>query len=140
MHKVLVAVDGSKISARVAHYAAHLKKTSSAYITIISVSLGNPETSDYGLVDPDFVSESDLASQNALSQTLEIFSQEGLAPDETVKGYGDPAVVITDLAKKDGYSLIIMGSRGLSGVKGVLLGSVSQKVLQIASCPVTIVK
>ena len=58
---------------------------------------------------------------------------------ETVHLKGDPAHQILDYAKDHGQELIIIGSRGLSGVKGVMLGSVSHKVSQLSSCPVLIV-
>lgn len=49
-------------------------------------------------------------------------------------------LAITDIAKERKVDLIILGSRGLSEVKGLLLGSVSNKVLQHAECPVLVVK
>jgi nucleotide-binding universal stress UspA family protein len=51
-----------------------------------------------------------------------------------------PAQDIIDLATEDKTDLIIMGSRGLSPMEGLLLGSVSTKVLQHAPCAVTIVR
>lgn len=53
---------------------------------------------------------------------------------------GDPAEAIMDYAKEINTDLIIMGSRGLGLVRGVLLGSVSKYVLEHAKCPVLIVK
>ncbi len=47
---------------------------------------------------------------------------------------GDPAKAILDAAKKAGADCIILGSRGLGGLKGLLLGSVSHKVSQMAPC------
>jgi nucleotide-binding universal stress UspA family protein len=41
---------------------------------------------------------------------------------------------------EENYQLIIMGSRGLGNIKGLLLGSVSQKVSQLSHCPVLIIK
>lgn len=51
----------------------------------------------------------------------------------------DPAVEICDYAKGNDINLIVMGSRGRSGVKELLLGSVSSHVVHHAPCPVTIV-
>ena len=53
---------------------------------------------------------------------------------------GSPAVVILDFAAANDIELIIMGSRGLGIVKGVLLGSVSQYIVEQAKCPVLVVK
>ncbi|MMZ57327.1 Stress response protein NhaX [compost metagenome] len=53
---------------------------------------------------------------------------------------GDPARQIVEKAQEGAYQLIVIGSRGLSGLKEMMLGSVSHKVSQLASCPVLIVK
>jgi nucleotide-binding universal stress UspA family protein len=53
---------------------------------------------------------------------------------------GDPASGIIRFAKSEGIDLIVMGSRGLTGIKEFLLGSVSHRVCHLADCTVTIVK
>jgi nucleotide-binding universal stress UspA family protein len=53
---------------------------------------------------------------------------------------GDPAHTICEEAKAENCDMIIMGSRGKNPVSGLLLGSVSTRVLQFAPCPVLIVK
>jgi nucleotide-binding universal stress UspA family protein len=53
---------------------------------------------------------------------------------------GRPADKIVEAAKEGGFDLIVMGSRGLGGVKEFFLGSVSDRVADEATCPVAIVK
>lgn len=53
---------------------------------------------------------------------------------------GDHAQVIIDTANKNDYDLIVIGSRGLSTFKELLLGSISFKVLHHARCPVMVVR
>ncbi|HUO45666.1 MAG TPA: universal stress protein [Acidimicrobiia bacterium] len=53
---------------------------------------------------------------------------------------GDPAATIVRLAKEVGADLIVMGSRGLGSVAGLLLGSVSHKVGHAAPCAVLTVR
>jgi nucleotide-binding universal stress UspA family protein len=53
---------------------------------------------------------------------------------------GAPAAVILEYAEILNADLIVMGSRGLGVVKGVLLGSVSQYIIERAKCPVMVVK
>ncbi|MCZ2127684.1 MAG: universal stress protein [Anaerolineales bacterium] len=53
---------------------------------------------------------------------------------------GDPASAIIEAAKKHGSDIIVMGSRGLGRLAGLLLGSTSQKVVAHAPCPVLIVR
>ena len=59
---------------------------------------------------------------------------------ESFSDTGSPAVVGLDFAESNNIDLIVMGSRGLGVVKGVLLGSVSQYVVEQAKCPVLVVK
>ena len=56
---------------------------------------------------------------------------------EKISELGHPPTRILEVAS--GYDLIIMGSRGMSGIKAALLGSVSHTVSQQAKCPVLIV-
>jgi nucleotide-binding universal stress UspA family protein len=53
---------------------------------------------------------------------------------------GAPAQAIAKHVQEHGASQIVMGTRGLGIIPGLLLGSVAQRVLQLADCPVTLVK
>ena len=53
---------------------------------------------------------------------------------------GEPAEEIVDYARLEEVDLIVMGSRGLSPIQELLLGSVSDKVLRTAPCPVLIAR
>jgi nucleotide-binding universal stress UspA family protein len=59
---------------------------------------------------------------------------------ETVIAEGDAASNITGYAHKEGFDVIVIGSRGLGRFKEMVLGSVSNKVLHQAKCSVLIVK
>lgn len=59
---------------------------------------------------------------------------------KTIIKIGDPAKIITEIANSKNYDLIIMGNRGMSAFKELLLGSVSLKVMHHARCPVMIVR
>ena len=59
---------------------------------------------------------------------------------ETVLEQGDYAHEIIEVAKRKDCELIIMGSRGMSPIKELMLGSVSLKVMHHASCPVMVVR
>lgn len=53
---------------------------------------------------------------------------------------GTPARVIADFAREHAVAHIVMGTRGLGRIPGMLMGSVAQRVLHFAHCPVTLVK
>ena len=64
---------------------------------------------------------------------------EGIKAKRKVVG-GIPTSAILEYAEENKADMIIVGSRGLSMVKGALLGSVSQHLVEYASCPVMVVK
>ena len=55
-------------------------------------------------------------------------------------GIGEPAEVIAEYAKKKGCDQIIMGTRGMGSVAGLVLGSVATKVIQLSPVPVLLMK
>jgi nucleotide-binding universal stress UspA family protein len=85
------------------------------------------------IVDLREVAESVLkrAARDALSKGVEV---------ETHARKGQPAEVIIDVANQEQADLIVVGSRGLTGIKRYLLGSVSSKVSEHAPCNVMIVR
>ena len=74
-----------------------------------------------------------------INYAISLAEEEGIDVN-TQLVFGDPAFQIVRKAKEGNYQLIIMGSRGLGGIKGLMLGSVSQKVSQLSHCPVLIIK
>ena len=87
----------------------------------------------YTIVDLREVAESlvQRAARDALSEGVEV---------ETHVREGQPAEVIIDVANQEQADLIVVGSRGLTGIKRYLLGSVSSKVSEHAPCSVMIVR
>jgi nucleotide-binding universal stress UspA family protein len=87
----------------------------------------------YTIVDLREVAESlvQRAARDALSKGVEV---------ETHVREGQPAEVIIDVANQEQADLIVVGSRGLTGIKRYLLGSVSSKVSEHAPCSVMIVR
>lgn len=138
--KILVPVDGSDNSKRALVQAAKVAGNNGAEITIVHV-IDMPPTVY-------------VESQKLLNQLLEKYRQESakvldefddVAKEQGIKVQtaileGDAAESIVEYADKNGFDMIVMGSRGLGKVKGTLLGSVSSKVLQHAKCSVLIVK
>ena len=66
--------------------------------------------------------------------------EKGVKTVEARLQEGDPAHEILTCAKTENADLIVMGSRGLGGLKGLLMGSVSQKVSHLAECTCVSVK
>jgi nucleotide-binding universal stress UspA family protein len=142
MKKYLLAVDGSTYSRRAAHYTLDLlRENGSLEITMIHVVnsrkelLGYSPLMDIGDIEKMFTE----GGREILDEQALIFENDGYRVKKVLEE-GDPGFVVAGFAKEGGYDQIILGTRGLSDFKGLILGSVSHKVLHYAQCPVTLVK
>ncbi len=143
MKKILVATDGSEKSMHAMQEAAKLAKAFNAEITVISVS----QDTQFYIGDQTFgtghmfVLQEDIekAVKLILKKASEFFAQEGLEV-KTVMGKGYPADVICDTAEDGDFDVIVMGSRGLGSLKGFILGSVSNRVVNACKRSTYIVK
>jgi len=82
----------------------------------------------------------EFIGKRVLSGAEQTVRSAGVREVELVAEEGPPGEVVLDWAARLDIDLIVMGSRGLGGLKGLLLGSVSQKVTQLAKCPCLIIK
>jgi nucleotide-binding universal stress UspA family protein len=141
---ILVATDGSEGGNRAVDYAAQTAKTEGTELLIVHVMGG------YGV--PDNVFRQFTHSEQAwLREQLESDSKHILnAARERARGMGvatiflesragDVANTIIEIAQEKDVETIVVGKRGLGRIAALLLGSISQKIVSLASKPVTIV-
>jgi len=79
-------------------------------------------------------------AQHFLDQQVDKVKQVGVSVAEAHLVRGRPDRELIELSEEIGAGLIIMGSRGLGGVRRALMGSVSDSVVRHAHCPVLIVR
>lgn len=135
--RILVPVDGSDSSDRAIDQAVYLAEICAAKVDFLYVANINQLAINACLSDAilEAVTKAgNVILDRAMEKVPEGIKAEGFS--ET----GSPAVAILDFANTEESDLIIMGSRGLGVVKGVLLGSVSQHLVEQAKCPVMVVK
>lgn len=137
---VLVAVDGSPSSRKAARFALALAEAAKAKVTLLSV-LEPPQALPIAplggfVVTTPAPTEAELRSVNATLQ--EIASERRGVTVSTQVEVGEVADTIVDVAQKAGVDLIVVGARGLGAAKRILLGSVSDRVVHHAHCPVTV--
>ena len=129
LSKILVAVDGSEIAEKALEYAVQLAKKHKAKVTLLNVG----ESKIFGL-KPEVarkIGESVLSDAAAKAKGLKL---------NTRLEFGNAAETIIEIAEKENYDLIVVGSRGLSSVKRFFLGSVSDDVSHHAKCSVLIAR
>ncbi|MBR1396033.1 MAG: universal stress protein [Selenomonadaceae bacterium] len=134
---ILVPVDGSVGSDRAVAQAISIASLCESKINFLYVANINQ------LAINAFLSDAILAAVKKAGEVILERAVNMVPSDikyETFSQTGSPAVTILDFEKQLNSDLIVMGSRGLGLVKGVLLGSVSQYIVEQATCPVLVVK
>lgn len=141
IRKILVPVDGSPAADRAADFATRLAADTGASLTFLFAfePSGAATMGMSPMSGPEVKDTIDSIAAKALAHGL----QAARALDLTARtqvAIGHPAAEIIALAGKEATDLIVMGSRGRSPMEGLLLGSVSDKVLRHAGCAVTVVR
>jgi nucleotide-binding universal stress UspA family protein len=141
MWKVLLGVDGSAGSLAAVRHVIDLARAG-AKVEAFVVAAQEPTYLYELILPPDSeVLErwSATAGRQAIEQAEALLRAAGIGFESEVVP-GDPARVLLAAAERHGCDLMVIGARGRGPVKGLLLGSVSQAVLQGARVPVTIVR
>jgi len=142
MPNILAAVDGSENSDRVVEF---LVKKAGWYKDPVEVHLLTVQLPLVGVNVKMFVSQESLKEYyhdegtKALQKARHRLDQAGISYAHHI-GVGDPAGVIVEYAKAKACDQILMGSRGLGAVTGLVLGSVATKVLHLTHVPVMLVR
>ena len=134
--KMLLATDGSQDSQVAAQRALDLAEMYQRDLIVISVADVRPET--YG-VAPQITEGLIAKAKEYVAEVKNQAALGGINVTPLVRE-GDPFEVITKFAAENGVSLIIMGSHGVTGLRRLLMGSVTEKVLGHTPCPVLVVK
>ena len=143
MDRILVPVDGSPTSEHAAERAIEVARKYNSKLTFITV-VKRPEVigtgSGAGAIFTSDVYSKEIKEEQAkeIKGFVEKLDLEGLEYETRILT-GEPYEEITDLAKKEDFDLIVMGRRGYSKVTRFFLGSVSQRVLSGAPCPVLVI-
>jgi nucleotide-binding universal stress UspA family protein len=104
---------------------------------------GAPHVATYRGVKAALDKSGETVLRRASGYLETALSQSAKAPRtdvQTLLLHGAPASTIVQRATQEGSDLIVLGTRGVSDIKGFLLGSVARKVASLAACPVLIVK
>lgn len=142
MIKLLLATDGSKNSFRITDHVLKLAEQGlNLQVPVISVVAFTKDMAEYLGVQKDSYQD---AIQTRLAPVFdkyrEAMQDHGNIQLEFLVAQGDVAQKIVDVANSGQYDMILVGRRGLSAVKEIFLGSASRKIIQLAKCPVLVVK
>ena len=135
--KILVPIDGSKYSDKALDYALDLAKKYSAQLILIHVVTRTIYYFTDGVPSGLAYQELEHEGEMILAKGDEIVKAKGI-PSRTELLSGNPAEAV--IKESENVDLIVIGCRGLTGIKAFFLGSVSSRVSRYARCPVLIVK
>lgn len=138
LNTVLVALDGSEIAERVIQTLDDLAFSEDARVILCHV-FPTPE-SEIELPADRPQSESPTFSYFHIEKQLQSYQEKLSVKSELELVTGDPAEEIIRLANIYKTELIVIGSRGLMGMKRIVQGSVSSQVVEEANCSVLVVK
>ncbi len=139
--RVLLATEGSEEAELALRAAADLARATGSELHIVHVlptDVGIPYPAEVLQREP--LQQTRQRAQAFLEQQVERIGVEGVAVMGSYLREGRPANEIVRLSEELGAGLIVMGSKGLGGVRRELIGSVSDSVVRHAHCPVMVVR
>jgi nucleotide-binding universal stress UspA family protein len=138
---ILVPVDFSPHAPAVLAWAAHLAEEHKSRLVLLHVYHLPVEFQQLegAYLPPDFWSTVKTEAEQSLARYAADLRGRGLEVEAVVRE-GYPASVIVDEAAERHADLIVIGTRGLSGFKHLLLGSIAERVVQKSPCAVLTVK
>ena len=142
--KVLVPVDGSPASLRALDFAIEMTRqnpdTSLVLLNVQHISaMDLAEAEADAAMGGDWQEAASQASAKALKEAIGKAEAAGVAFKSIVRT-GQTAEAIAQAARDEGIEYIVMGTRGLGSIQGLLLGSVAMKLIHLAEVPLTLIK
>jgi nucleotide-binding universal stress UspA family protein len=135
IRSVLVATDFSQTARTGVDWAIEIASDHGARIRLVHGLLLANRMTDYVPAPPDFTEALQAAAAARLEEVCERVRGAGIEVSSDLR-LGLPSQAILEAAKEDQADLLVIGTRGLTGVSHLLLGSTAERVVQHASCPV----
>jgi nucleotide-binding universal stress UspA family protein len=137
---ILVAHDFQDVSAVALDYALALAKPFGARVTVVHAydisAIGAPEVL---VLATDWIKQIAMMAQEALDKVVTAARETGVSVEPQLRE-GAAWRQVEAVAKEQNVDLVVVGSHGRRGVSRALLGSVAEKVVRTAPCPVLVVR
>ncbi|MBU0730165.1 MAG: universal stress protein [Proteobacteria bacterium] len=141
LKKILVPVDFSENSNKILQSAVFVSGKCDARLSIIYVLQSFDDYSGF-FVPHMPIAQFEVEMLEGATKKMESFIHENLAsdiPHEAKVLTGDVAEEICSYAKKNSIDMIVMGTHGYRGFEKILFGSVAEKIVKTAPCPVLVI-
>jgi nucleotide-binding universal stress UspA family protein len=132
---IVLAVDGSESSDRAVAYAGDLARESGGRIVAVHIK----EMIAGRFAGPAHVDEDEL--QGKIRRQIKELTDSGISATLEMHSTmtGGPAPVVAETAAREKADVIVAGTRGHTALAGLIVGSVAQRLLHLAPCPVLVV-
>ena len=141
--KILIPVVKSEYNDKIISYAIILAKGSGASITAIHVldkSAIGGVGDVFGRRVDEYENEMTKRSQELLTEVQQVIEKQGIKTSIEIIGNKSVARGIIDYARESGADVIVIGTKGLTGVEKFIMGGVASSVINNAHCPVVAVR
>ena len=146
--KILVPIDGSVHSFSAAEYAIQMPTENKSEITLLSVVPSivkyGGSSGVFGAIRPEYFRKYKNEAKKWFNQVIDKAKKDGFEnrkiKTDVITTPLSTVSAILRYAEKEDTSLIIMGTRGVSGFKRMLLGSVASGVVTYSHCPVLVIR
>jgi nucleotide-binding universal stress UspA family protein len=141
MRHIMVATDRSGDAERALDFAVELTKTIGGKLSIIAIGddLRAEELRPFARAGQDVSDSVSSLATEVLADAERRARYLGVTDVRVLTGLGDVATTIIEIAKHQAADAIVVGRRGRGQLAGLLLGSVSQKLVSLAPCAVIVV-
>jgi nucleotide-binding universal stress UspA family protein len=145
LKKVVVATDFSEPSDAALTYGRELARSFGAQLTVVHVvddSMSRAYGIDGGMIlgDREIQRQIEASAREQLNAAISDADREQLKAEPLVLVSAAPATAIVSYAREARTDLIVMGTHGRGGMAHLLMGSVSERVVRTAPCPVLTVR
>jgi nucleotide-binding universal stress UspA family protein len=138
--KILLATDGSGEADLAGQTAADLAQKTDSELHVVHVLPLPVDTHDPSSFEPEVLARLEQRERTSLEDLVGRIEAFGGVVEGSHLTAGRPDAEIVALAEEIGAGVIVMGSRGVGGVRRALMGSVSSSVVHHAHCPVMVVR
>jgi nucleotide-binding universal stress UspA family protein len=138
--KILIPVDGSPASLRAVDFAIGMaSQNPGTSLVLLNVQNISAMALSGAAMAGDLQEAASQASGEALNEAIGKLEAANIG-FETLVRTGQPAEAIAQVAREKDIGHIVMGTRGLGSIQGLLMGSVATKVIHLAQVPITLIK
>ncbi len=143
--RIMVALDGSDHADHALEAALAMAKRCEASVLLFHALAPHPLPGDLSRLADTAAREmyrrlGAEAAEKILDSAEQRARAAGVASVDRIAAEGNPAPAIVETAKRERIDVIVVGTRGLTGLKELALGSVARNVTAMAGCPVLVVK